>query len=45
VGKLLYADGNIYMGQHKAFTREGYGKIIYLNGSIYEGGWENDKKS
>jgi hypothetical protein len=43
VGKLLYANGDIYYGQHKSFSREGEGKFISFKGDIYEGKWEQDK--
>jgi hypothetical protein len=45
IGKLRYPSGDIYVGQHRSFVKNGQGKIIYLNGSTYEGCWENDKKS
>lgn len=44
VGKLLYANGDVYLGQHRAFLRDGQGKMIYQDGSTYEGGWSYDKK-
>jgi len=45
VGKMLYPNGDVYYGQHKAFVKEGIGKLITLDGSIYEGIWENDRKN
>lgn len=45
VGKLLYANGDVYYGQHRVFIREGLGKLITIEGTIYEGSWQSDRKS
>ncbi len=44
IGKLMYPNGDLYFGQHRAFIKEGQGKMIYLNGSTYEGGWDQERK-
>ena len=45
MGKLLYPNGDIYLGQLRDFTKEGVGKLVYFDGSVYEGNWETDRKN
>ena len=43
IGCMLYPNGEVYLGQHSQFERNGLGKQIFLDGGYYEGGWEQDK--
>lgn len=45
LGKLYYADGNIYDGEWLNDMRHGMGTLVnYKDGSRYEGQWERDKR-
>ncbi len=44
MGKLTYANGDIFKGFFKDNWLNGKGKFIKTNGDIYEGTWELDLK-
>ncbi len=42
--KIVFADGNVYIGEMANTKRHGHGKFTYANGtSWHDGEWENDK--
>lgn len=41
-GKMIYADGTIYVGGFRAGKRHGRGSYEYKDKSKYEGAWQND---
>ena len=43
-GKLIYPNGNKYMGQFENGVRHGKGTLVLSDGGSYVGDWENDKK-
>lgn len=43
-GKMVYADGTVYVGDFRNKKRNGKGSSAYKDGSKYEGNWVNDKE-
>lgn len=44
-GRMMLADGTVYVGQWEQGKRHGWGRLDYKNGSYYEGTWESDTMS
>lgn len=42
--KILFSNGEFYMGNFKDDARHGVGSMFYKNGDIYEGEWDHDKR-
>ena len=42
-GRLIYKNGDFYLGYFKDFQFEGQGKYTYFNGTEKEGIWKNGK--
>ena len=40
--KIIYSNGDKYIGETKGEKKEGYGILYYKNGDRYEGFWENN---
>ena len=40
-GRLIYKNGDFYLGYFKDFQFEGQGKYTYFNGTEKEGIWKN----
>ena len=41
-GRLIYSNGDVYVGEWKDNKTEGYGMQQNFKGSKYEGHWSND---
>ena len=44
LGKMTYANGNVYEGEWKDNKKHGKGKYTWRNGFHYEGEWNNGKR-
>ena len=44
-GKFTWANGDIYEGEFRDHSRNGFGILKYNDGRRYEGEWKNDKKN
>ena len=42
-GRLIHAEGDIYIGRWKEDKANGKGKYIHTDGANYDGEWLNDK--
>ena len=40
--KIIFSNGDKYIGETKGEKKEGYGILYYKNGDRYEGFWENN---
>lgn len=45
IGKYIYRDGLIYIGEFKYGLKNGLGKLIYFNNDIYKGYFLDNKKN
>lgn len=43
-GKMIYKNGDEFMGEWKNGLRHGFGEYEYSNGMVYEGEWVDNKK-
>ncbi|UPQ96885.1 hypothetical protein HOP50_01g01760 [Chloropicon primus] len=43
-GKYKHADGGVYSGEWKGFSKHGFGTYTYPSGSIYSGEWRENAK-
>ena len=43
-GKYRHADGGVYSGEWKGFSKHGFGSYTYPSGSIYSGEWKENVK-
>ena len=44
LGTMVYASGNMYVGQWRAGVKEGQGTYYYATGDRYEGGYKADNR-
>lgn len=42
-GRLIHAEGDVYIGRWKEDKANGKGKYIHTDGACYEGDWFDDK--
>lgn len=42
-GRLIHADGDMYVGYWCNDKSSGYGEYYHLDGASYKGEWDNDK--
>jgi len=41
-GRMVYASGDVYVGQWAHDVKSFNGNMTYANGDVYRGGWVND---
>lgn len=44
-GRMVYADGHVYIGGWESGKRHGKGTLYFKNQKAYDGDWENDKRN
>jgi len=42
-GRLIHADGDVYVGEWRNDKANGYGEYMHLDGTTYVGNWADDK--
>ena len=42
-GRIVFDDGNYYIGENKKGVNNGKGKFVWANGGYYIGEWKEDK--